>query len=87
MMNKRTIRELLGLLKQACKDSTFENASCAPFGEQVTTHWKSGPPDELSDRTISGDQYIKERTACYRETWITMPLKEAIEILENALKK
>jgi hypothetical protein len=58
----------------ALKHAKCEKASFAPFDPKVTIHDLMEP-----ERTLSADEYIKERIRLYMETWVIGPLENLLE--------
>lgn len=82
-MNRKTIRRrqvewAISKIKDALSSSKMENADFSGMGFSE------------SDRVVAEKDvttFIKNRTALYRNSWITGPLFRAIKILEGELNR
>lgn len=82
-IGKKKARELLALAKEARRAATMERASFGWPGETVSI---AGSFAGNSQDRQTPDDYIKEKTHSYRESWIIGPLDEIIAELEKAAK-
>lgn len=79
-MNKTRIpMEILTKIKEARAAATMENASFGFKSEVVSSNPHACPP--IIDMPI--DEFIKERTRPYRDSWIINYLDEVIEWAER----
>jgi hypothetical protein len=82
-IGKKQARELLAEAKEARRAATMERMSVAWPGAKITV---SGSFAGDGDGEMNPDDYIRETTRLYRESWIIGPLDRIIEELEKAAK-
>lgn len=82
-IGKKKARELLAEAKEARRAATMEKMGIGWPGETVTI---TGSVMGRDDRTTTPDEYIKEKTRLYRQSWIIGPLDRIIEELERVAK-
>lgn len=82
-IGKKKAREMLSLIKEARRAATMERMSVGWPGEMVSV---SGTFAGDNDGVTTPDEYIREKTKSYRQSWIIGPLDEIIAELEKAAK-
>ena len=81
-IGKKKARELLAEAKEARRAATMQTMSVGWPGETVS---KSGTFANDEDGTTTPDEYIRDKTRLYRESWIIGPLDRIIAELEKAV--
>lgn len=82
-IGKKEARKLLSIAKEARRSATMENMSVASRGETVSV---SNSLTGDKDGIFHTDDFIRDRTRIYRQSWIIEPLDEIIAALEDASK-
>ena len=77
-IRRAKIREALDIICDARRASTMETANFTPTG------FDNKP---LPEKQSEVDEFIKDKTALFRESWITDPIDTAINILISELNR
>lgn len=79
----RTERDFIAGLKIARRRAAFENCHFGNDKVRVVRSWK--PESEYREETT--DEFVKNRSRIYRETWLVPVLDALIEFAEGKLSK
>jgi hypothetical protein len=82
-IGKKKARELLAEAKEARRAATMQKMSVGWPGETIS---KAGTFAGFEDGVTTPDEYIREKTRLFRESWIIGPLDRIIAELERASK-